>query len=280
MIRRPFRPPFLESFSGMTAAINYCAGIWEKRYFWMSLVHVDLRRRYRRSMFGIGWSLMHPVAMTAVFCLVFCAMPQWAEPLATYAPYVLSGLVFWSFVTGTTTDGCQCFYLGENYIRQQPMPLAIYPLRATLGVATHLLLGMVMLLLMVWVVQGPKNLLYLWSVVPALAIIFALAWSVAICLGVMNVIFPDTQHLVQLAMQAAFYTTPVFYRPTMLPERLRWLSNWNPLAACLELIRAPVLDAQLASWNAWGLAIAATCLAATAAVFTLSKVEKRLVFSL
>ena len=45
--------------------------IWKFRHFWMSLVAMDLRTRYRRSILGIGWSLMNPIMMTIVFCVVF-----------------------------------------------------------------------------------------------------------------------------------------------------------------------------------------------------------------
>ena len=37
----------------------------------MALVRIDLRRRYRRSVIGMGWSLLHPIAMTIVLCIVF-----------------------------------------------------------------------------------------------------------------------------------------------------------------------------------------------------------------
>ena len=45
--------------------------VWKFRYFWMSLVRMDLKLRYRGTMLGIGWSLLHPILMTVVFCVVF-----------------------------------------------------------------------------------------------------------------------------------------------------------------------------------------------------------------
>ena len=40
--------------------IRYVTAIWSFRHFWMSLVRLDLRNRYRRSVLGIGWSLPPP----------------------------------------------------------------------------------------------------------------------------------------------------------------------------------------------------------------------------
>lgn len=263
----------------MTAAVEYCAAIWSKRYFWFSLVKVDLRRRYRRSWLGIGWSLMHPIIMTMVFCIVFCNL--FGESITSYAPYVLSGLAFWNFFSNVMTEGCQCFYAGEHYIRQHPAPLAIYPLRTTLGMGLHFSMAMLVLLALVWLLHGFGNILALWSVIPGLALIFVLAWSVAICVGVVNVVFPDTQHLVQVGMQVLFYTTPVFYSARLLEShKLGWLVAANPLAACLELVRAPILEGHLASLHAWGVASLAALLAVGIAAWTLSQIERRLIFHL
>lgn len=263
----------------MTGVMNYFEAIWQKRYFWLSLVKIDLRRRYRRSWLGIGWSLMHPIAMTAVFCVVFCKL--FGQEITTYAPYVLSGLAFWNFFTGVAVEGCQSFIQGECYIRQHPAPLAIYPLRTVLGLLIHFGMALGVLITLVWISQGFGNLRTLWSVVPAVVTVAAFGWSLAVCVGALNVLFQDTQHLVQVGMQVLFYITPVFYPPELLRSHgLAWVVDYNPLAACLQLIRQPIVGAQLPSWEAFGLAGLATLITACIATFTLMRLERRLIFYL
>src|SRR5581483_2313490 len=131
--------------------IGYLGSIWRCRYFWVSLVKMDLRTRYRRSVLGLGWSLLHPIAMTIVFCTVFCKV--FDQNVEDYAPFVLAGLACWNFLTTSVTQGCQCFFLGESYIRQYPSPLAIYPLRTALGGTIHLLLALGVVLLFSWYLQ-------------------------------------------------------------------------------------------------------------------------------
>ena len=79
--------------------IGYLARIWRLRYFWTSLVRIDLRNRYRRSVLGIGWSLLHPILMTAVLCAVFC--PLFSVDYRQFAPFLLAGLAFWNFLVST-----------------------------------------------------------------------------------------------------------------------------------------------------------------------------------
>src|SRR3954463_14771775 len=107
------------------AMIGYLQGIWRCRYFWAMLVRNDLRQRYRRSLLGLGWSLLQPVAMTCIICFVFQAILTSGQNMASFAGQVLAGLACWNYILTSTLQGCQSFYLGESYIRQYPAPMAI-----------------------------------------------------------------------------------------------------------------------------------------------------------
>ena len=110
---------------------GYFSEIWRLRHFWMALVRINLRSRYRRSVIGMGWSLLHPIAMTAVLCVFFGQL--FHVQVREFAPFLLTGLTLWGFITAVAMQGCQSFFQSESYIRQHPAPLAIYPLRTTLS---------------------------------------------------------------------------------------------------------------------------------------------------
>ncbi len=97
--------------------LNQMTMIWRFRNFWLSLVYMDLSTRYRRSVLGIGWSLMNPLLMTIVFCFVFGAWfdnKDWRH----YGPYFLLGLTVFGFVRDSVCAGCHTFFRNENFIRQ------------------------------------------------------------------------------------------------------------------------------------------------------------------
>ncbi len=259
--------------------LAYLARIWRLRYFWTSLVRIDLRNRYRRSVLGIGWSLLHPILMTAVLCAVFC--PMFHVDYRQFAPFLLAGLAFWNFLVGTAMQGCHCFFQGEAFIRQQSAPLAIYPLRTVLGTAIHGLAALVVVLTFTWCIQGFGNLPSLFSLVPTLGLMLLLGWSVALCCGVTNVIFQDTQHLIEVVFQILFYLTPIMYPAKVLAERhMEWLATYNPLAAFLELLRAPILEHHLPTWNAYAMALGVVVVLLITAMLALNRLERRLIFYL
>src|SRR5207253_4276733 len=77
--------------------IQHLTSIWRYRHFWLSLVRLDLRNRYRHSVLGIGWSLLNPLAMTAVWCVAFgqiLGQGDWRS----LAPTLLVGMAVWEFL--------------------------------------------------------------------------------------------------------------------------------------------------------------------------------------
>jgi ABC-type polysaccharide/polyol phosphate export permease len=261
--------------------IAYLRSIWRCRYFWFNLVRMDLRTRYRRSVLGMGWSLLHPIAMTVIFCLVFQHLMMPEEGVARYAPYLLAGLATWNFILTATMQGCHCFLLGEVYIRQYPAPLAIYPLRTALGAMIHFLIALTVVLALAWTLHGFGNLPVLWWLVPGVLLLFLFTWSMAILSGVANVYFQDTQHLCEVGFQVLLYLTPVFYPASMLQRQgLGWMAVFNPLASLLDLIRVPILDGRPPSVFVLSVACGLTVAAAGGAIFTLHRCQRKLIFQL
>jgi lipopolysaccharide transport system permease protein len=100
-------------------------------------------------------------------------------------------------------------------------------------------------------------------------------------MGVLNVLFQDCQHLIEVLLQILFYVTPIMYPAKMLRDRhLDWFVNLNPLAVMLDLLRNPILFGELPSTKTFVLGIAAAGLTAIAASLTLMKIEKRMIFYL
>jgi lipopolysaccharide transport system permease protein len=257
------------------------ARIWACRYFWLSLVKIDLRARYRRSILGVGWSLLRPILLTIILCVVFRRLFHRTD-LWDYAPYLLSGLCCWDYIVSSTKQGCHCFFQGESYIRQHPTPLAVFPLRVALGETFHFLVALLVVVGTVWYVQGFRNLPALLALVPTLVLLFALVWSLALLAGFANVYFQDTQHLCDVGFQILFYMTPIVYHPDDLGKgRLYWVvMNCNPVVPFMRLFREPILDARVPPLESYLAACLAVLVVGGVAALICARARRRLIFHL
>lgn len=263
--------------------LTQLTSIWKFRTFLLSLIRKDLRARYRKSAFGIGWSLLHPVLMTIVFCLVFGAWfsnPDWRN----YGPYFLAGMTLFSLIRESVVSGCSTFYANENYIRQSPAPLSLYTLRTVVGIGIHFLIALGVVFAAVFVLQPDlrlKLLSVLWVFVPGLCLLFIFCWAISVIASFISVYFNDAAHLAEVFFQILFFLTPIFFPVQMMVDRgLVILLQINPVVAFLEIIRTPILSGQVPPLWAFAKAAIVTGLAVTMAIGTMSVLQKRLIYRL
>jgi ABC-type polysaccharide/polyol phosphate export permease len=240
---------------------------------------MDLRTRYKRSVLGLGWSLLNPICMTVVLCVVFHNLFQ--MEIKEFGPFLLAGLTLWGFLHTSITQGCDCFFTAETYIRQYPTPLAIHPLRTVLGAGFHFALSLCVVVILSWTFQGFGNLPALVSLFPSLILLFVLGWSLAILTGLAGVFFPDMKHLLDILLQIAYYVSPIMYPAKLLiGRRLAWLVNCNPVTSFLDLVREPILYGRFPSWSAYSVTLASVAVVTTLATLALVRFQRRLIFYL
>jgi len=259
-------------------AQSYLQRMWELRHFLMSLVKIDLQSRYRGSFLGLGWSLVRPLGMCIVLCVVFSKIFN-VDP-AQYAPMLLIGLTFWQFVTESMLTGCETFKTGRAYIRQVPLPLAVFPLRTVLVAGFHASIALALAVVLNAFFNGPHVLAGIVWLIPSVALLTLSAMFVATLCGLAHTHFPDTSHILQIGTQILFYLTPIIYPPEVLADRgrLSQLFELNPLTYYLESIRRPISTGEMPSLQVYGMCILFTILLGMLAGWTLKRLERTLVY--
>jgi ABC-type polysaccharide/polyol phosphate export permease len=258
--------------------IGYFRRIWELRFFWRSLVMTDLRNRYRRSFLGIGWSLVRPCMLALLFCTVFGKL--FGQNPADFAPFLLIGLTLWQFLSESILQGCESFKRSAAYMKQQRLPLAIFPLRTVLGAGFHTLVALSAAVVLLVILRGPPSLLATVAALPGLVLLFMLAWSLSILAGIFRCHFPDVPHLLEVGLQMLMYLTPIIYPLELLRDRgrLSLIVHLNPLTSLVEMVRGPLLSGHLPAHGTILTAVGCVAVAVLLAGICLRKVERTLVF--
>jgi ABC-type polysaccharide/polyol phosphate export permease len=221
--------------------------------------------------------------MTVVFCVAFASWLGTGE-WRTAAPFYLAGLAVWDAVKHSAVQGSLTFLRNEPYIRQSPLPLAVYTLRTALGIAVHFGIALGVAAVAVGVLHPTDHLtsLYaLWAVLPAAALLLVFCWAVTALCAVANVFFHDTQHLAEVGLGIGFFLTPIIYPKDRLAERgLGFVADANPVVAFLDVLREPLLSGEPPATLAFAKAAGLTFVAVAAAVAAFARFEHRLVFHL
>jgi lipopolysaccharide transport system permease protein len=217
--------------------------------------------------------------MTLLLSIVFGRI--FKTEITEYAPYILSGMIVWEFVSATAIGGSLSFVQADAYIKQCHHPLAIYTLRTVLVNLMVLMLASLSLIMWVLIVM-PQNFGWTWlAALTIYPIVALLAWPLATLLAYIATRFRDLPHALGLVLQAMWFVSPIYFEAKVFRGgELHGLVDYNPIYHMLEIIRAPLLNGK------WPTALNYAYCIGVIAVLTLlawlvgRKSEKKIIFYL
>ncbi len=190
--------------------VQSLAGIWRYRELLVNLVRKELKVRYKNSSLGFFWSMLNPLMYLVVFYVVFQLVLEAGIP---YFPvFLLSGLLAWNLFSASLAASTGSITGNASLVNKVWFPREILPL-ATIGANfVHFLLQGLVLCAALVVFRFDVDWGYLWLVVPALVALLLLTAALSIFLAAANVYARDTQHLLELALLAWIWMTPIIYQ--------------------------------------------------------------------
>lgn len=210
----------------------------------MNIFRRELYGKYRGSVLGLVWTLINPLALMAVYTLVFSVLLK-AFAIEHYPLFILSGLVTWVFFQSAVQMSCASLFAQPSLVKQVRFPRHFLPLAV---VATNIvtLVAMLAVVLAVNLTVIPETRTTFWAVFPLLIPLIAMASGLAVAVSYVTVVYRDVEHLLLTIFLPWFFLTPIFYTLDALPgleghERVAdFLYYLNPVTPFVEAIRDPI----------------------------------------
>src|SRR5438309_2231516 len=131
------------------------------------------------------------IVLSVVFKNAFNMAPEQYVTPERYTPFLFLGITLWQFLVESMSQGCNSFKSSATFIRQQPVPLGIFPLRMALGSAIHTGIALLVGVLLTWYYVGLPPPLVALSLLPGLIILFLVGVALATLMGIVHTHFPD-----------------------------------------------------------------------------------------
>jgi ABC-2 type transport system permease protein len=184
--------------------------------------------------------MLNPLGTTIILAIVFSKV---FGSTASYAAYVLSGLICWTFFAQTTSDSMAQLIWGGGLIKRIYVPRTVFAVSSIGTGLVNLSLALVPLILVLFVTGVPIRPSIVLLPIPILFLcMFSL--GVGLLLSSIAVQFVDVTEMYQILLTAWMYLSPVIYTIDMLPEEFLWLIRLNPMFHIINLFRAPVYYGQ------------------------------------
>ena len=236
---------------------------------------LDVKRRYRRTVLGPGWSVVNLALFTSALGMIGVGL--WNQSAEAYLPFLTSGLVVWMLISTMMTEACAVFVNGANFVRQIKLnySILVYALvwRNFIGFLHNLVVYVVVALIFPPIgIMSPATLL----VVPGLALLLLNGAWIGLLLGLCCLRFRDIQQLVGTVIQISIFITPIFWPPEVLKGSSRAIFvAYNPLYHLIEVVRAPLIGQVPSALTYWAVLIT-TAVGWTVAYLAFSRFRKRI----
>jgi len=208
------------------------------RDLFRELIGRDMKLRYKRSVAGVAWTLLNPLAELGILFLIFGVVLPLDIP--DYPAFLFTGILAYGWFQNSLHFATNAVVGNRELVRQPGFPILILPVVTVSTNLIHFLLALPILFALLFYSRIPIT----WAVIglPLIIVLqFLFTLGLAYLVATFHVRFRDTQYLLRVLLQLTFYLTPVFYEPTAIPERYQILYRLNPMVFLVDGYRAVLI---------------------------------------
>jgi lipopolysaccharide transport system permease protein len=229
-----------------------------------SMVRRDIAGRYRGSVGGGLWAVIHPLLLMLAYYFVFAVVlrvrfrPE--QGSGEFVFYFLCGMLPWLAFSEAVGRSPNVILEHSNFVKRVVFPLEILPLNLTL---TGLVTEFFALLIFFGALLGTGRGLDFTAAAIPLILVPQVLLTAGFCwfLAALGVFLRDIGQIMGFVLTIWFFTTPICYPPSALPADWLWFFKLNPMYTIVEAYRAVFLEQTLPDWRS----LAALWLVAAAA---------------
>ncbi len=248
-----------------------------KRYQFLfeELVKRDFKKKYKRTVLGMGWSILAPLLHLLVLSMVFTRLLGRNQPHFTI--YIFCGNLIFTFFSDATKGGMGTIMGNASIFTKVNVPKYLFLLSRNVQALINFGLILVVFFIFVAFDGLPFTWKFLCLVYPICGLIL-FNIGVGMVLSALFVFFRDTQYLYDVFTMLLMYMSAIFYPVTRFPENIQRLFLINPVYLFIRYFRLIVIDSAVPSFAYHMLMLADVAVVLAAGCFMYKKFNTRFLY--
>ena len=212
------------------------------QFLFEELVKRDFKKKYKRTVLGMLWSVLSPLLMLLVMRLVFTQFFGRSTP--HYTTYLFCGNLVFSYFNEATSQGMTSLMGNAHIFTKVNVPKYLFLFSK--NVQTLINFGLTLCVFFVFCVLD--NITFTWKLICLLYPIACLVLfniGVGLILSALFVFFRDIQYLWSVFTQLLMYMSAIFYTIDQYSYNVQCLFLLNPVYLFIRYFRKIVIDATI-----------------------------------
>lgn len=208
------------------------------KFLFEELVKRDYKKRYKRTILGMVWSVLSPLLMLSVIAVIFGNF--FGRSIEHYIIYLFSGQVIYSYFLEATNEGMLALVSNSSIFSKINVPKYLFLFSKNVSALINF--GIILVIYFCFVAF--EGISFTWQFILLLYPVICLILinvGIGLILSALFIFFKDIQYLYRLFTQVVMYGSAIFYSIDILPQNLQALFYCNPIFVCITYFRSIVL---------------------------------------
>jgi len=208
----------------------------------------DIREQYAGSLGGVIWSVCQPLFLIFLYWWVFSKILRVRIPIAEgagslpFIVFLLSALLPWFAFQDGLMKGTSAIIGHRDVVKKVHFPVIVFPLAAVIAACINHGIGYGIFLVVFFIWQNHLSIEQLTAIAAILMLQIFFTAGLAVLFAAIAVYLRDVIQIIGLVLPALFYTSPILYPLSLVPENWQSWVSLNPFTLFAEAYHHAVLD--------------------------------------
>ncbi len=218
------------------------AKIKKYRFLFEELVKRDFKKKYKRTVLGMAWSILAPLLQLLIMKIVFTQF--FGRNMEHYTTYLFCGTMIFSYFNDSTNQGMSSLMSNASIFTKVNVPKYLFLFSK--NVQTLINFGLT--LLVFFVLTAFDGITFTWKF---LFLIYPICCQVLFNIGIgfilsaLFVFFRDIQYLWSVFTQLLMYMSAIFYTIDQYSYKMQCAFLLNPIYLFIRYFRKIVIDSTI-----------------------------------
>lgn len=218
----------------------------KNQFLFEELVKRDFKVKYKRTVLGMGWSILSPLLTLLVMNIVFSHF--FGRGMKHYTIYLFCGNLLFNYYREATSNGMNSLMSNSRIFSKINVPKYIFLLSRNVTSLINFGLTLIVFFIFCIVDRVEFGIHFLALIYPIICmVIFNL--GIGLILSALFVFFRDMSYLYDIFTMLLMYLSAIFYTVDIMPEKYQTMFLLNPVYVYIKYFRTVVLDGQVPSFE-------------------------------
>ena len=216
----------------------------KQQFLFEELVKRDFKQKYKRTVLGMGWSILSPLLTLLVMRLVFTQF--FGRNMPHYTTYLFAGTLMFSYYREATSGGMHALMANKGIFTKINVPKYLFLL--TKNVSSIINFGLTLLVFFLFAaIDGVAFSFKFIAILYPILCLMAFNIGVGLILSALFVFFRDISYLYDVFTMLLMYMSAIFYTVDNYAPSIQRLFLINPVYCAIKYVRLVVLDGTIPS---------------------------------